>query len=114
SYNGTTGGGGEAVKVDVTSNTVTFTVTPEPTPGIIDFFVYTDSSHPGAVDFPVDGGQCRNDSGVFGPLPNLGNPAGTDISPLPGTAASAARTDEYQAGDIVVVRVQDLNRNEDP
>src|SRR5690606_6397709 len=121
-YNGTSGGGGEAVTVEVTSNTVTFTLTPEPTPGIIDFFAYSDPGHPGAVDFPVDGGQCRNPSGAFGPLPDLdalgapvgANPAGADISRLPGMAASAARTEEYVAGDIIVVRVQDLNRNEDP
>ena len=104
--------GGTTTATEVISNTVTFTVRQGPSPATIEFFRLADPGTPGSVDFPYDGGECRNDQGEFDPLVS-GN-AGFDLADASAPTLASAPTQTYDPGDLVVVRLTDLNRNEDP
>jgi hypothetical protein len=94
--------------VTLRTNTVLTQVLKAPTPGQLRFLRLGDDPSDGGT--AIDGGQCRLDSGAFGPSPAV---HGSDGNPV-GASAAIVGAPGYYVGEPVFISVTDANRNLDP
>jgi uncharacterized repeat protein (TIGR01451 family) len=92
------------------SNTVKTPVLPLPTPAELSFLRY-DPDSPDSTPVPIDGGQCRTDTGSFAPLPPV---VDADGKPVDSDDPPSDEAPGYYTGEPIVVSVKDANRNADP
>ena len=98
--------------VSVDTNAAVFTVAPPPTPAEIEFFRFVPNAA-GAVPTNVRGGAfAGGTSGPFVPAAPASNPGGATIDTSQPVPLLPATT--YLAGEVMFIRVGDLNANLDP
>jgi uncharacterized repeat protein (TIGR01451 family) len=90
----------------VNSNTVTSTVSPNPTNSIISFFNF--SPVPATEADQADGGQCRV-GGVFVPIPGLTTHLGAPINTAAPVDLLSAKA--FHAGEAIFIKVDDGDKN---